>query len=229
MLKEIAEKRLAAIKEYTDLGSGFKIAMRDLEIRGAGNLLGAKQHGHMAAVGYDLYCKMLNEAVKEAKGIETFESYETSIDVDIDAYIPVNYVPNETQKLDLYKRIAGIENKEEKEEMLEELIDRFGDPPKSVENLLTLAEYKSIAHKYYFTEVAQKGEEVRFTLFERAKVNPAKIPEFVAQYGGKMKFYPDKKMPCFVYLLKMNSRQKETAMEVIEKVLSDAKMLCMKD
>ncbi len=226
MLKEIAEKRLAAIKEYTDLGSGFKIAMRDLEIRGAGNLLGAKQHGHMAAVGYDLYCKMLNEAVKEAKGIETFEHYETSVDVDIDAYIPENYVPNETQKLDLYKRIAGIENKEEKEEMLEELIDRFGDPPKSVENLLMLAEYKSTAHKYYFTEVAQKGEEVRFTLFERAKVNPAKIPEFVAQYGGKMKFYADKKLPCFVYLLKMNSRQKETAMEVIEKVLLNAKMLC---
>ncbi len=226
MLKEIAEKRLAAIKEYTDLGSGFKIAMRDLEIRGAGNLLGAKQHGHMAAVGYDLYCKMLNEAVKEAKGIKTFEHYETSIDVDIDAYIPENYVPNETQKLDLYKRIAGIENKEEKEEMLEELIDRFGDPPKSVENLLMLAEYKSTAHKYYFTEVAQKGEEVRFTLFERAKVNPAKIPEFVAQYGGKMKFYADKKLPCFVYLLKMNSRQKETAMEVIEKVLLNAKMLC---
>ncbi len=225
MLKEIAEKRLAAIKEYTELGSGFKIAMRDLEIRGAGNLLGAKQHGHMAAVGYDLYCKMLNEAVKEAKGIETFEHYETTIDVDIDAYIPANYVPNETQKLDLYKRIAGIENEEEKEEMLEELIDRFGDPPKSVENLLLLAEYKAKAHKYYFTEVAQKGDEVRFTLFERAKLDPAKIPEFVAQYGGKMKFYADKKMPCFVYLLKMNSKQKETAMEVIEKVLSDAKKL----
>lgn len=227
MLKETAEKRLAAIKEYTELGSGFKIAMRDLEIRGAGNLLGARQHGHMAAVGYDLYCKMLNMAVKEAKGIETFESYETSVDVDIDAYIPADYVPNETQKLDLYKRIAGIENAEEKEEMLEEMIDRFGDLPKSVENLLTLAECKAKAHKCYFTEVAQKGDEVRFTLFERAKVDPVKIPEFVARYGGKMKFYADKKAPCFVYSLKMNSRQKETAVEVIEQILSDAEAICI--
>ena len=139
MLKEIAEKRLAAIKEYTELGSGFKIAMRDLEIRGAGNLLGAEQHGHMEAVGYDLYCKMLNEAVKEAKGMDVAESFDTSIDIDIDAYIPMGYIPNEMQKLDIYKRIAGIETADESEEMLEELIDRFGDPPKSVENLLYIA------------------------------------------------------------------------------------------
>ena len=225
MLKETAEKRLAAIKEYTELGSGFKIAMRDLEIRGAGNLLGDAQHGHMEAVGYDLYCKMLNEAVKWAKGIKTEENFETAIDVDIDAYIPASYIPNEIQKLDLYKRIAGIENEEEKEEILEEIIDRFGSPPKSVENLLMLAEYKSKAHKCYFTEVSQKGDEVRFTLFERAKVNPAKIPEFVARYEGKMKFYADKQMPCFVYYLKMNSRQKESAAEIISKVLSDAALI----
>ena len=145
MLKEIAEKRLAAIKEYTELGSGFKIAMRDLEIRGAGNLLGAEQHGHMEAVGYDLYCKMLNEAVKEAKGMDVAESFDTSIDIDIDAYIPMGYIPNEMQKLDIYKRIAGIETADESEEMLEELIDRFGDPPKSVENLLYIARVKSEA------------------------------------------------------------------------------------
>ena len=117
MLKEVAEKRLAAIREYTDLGSGFKIAMRDLEIRGAGNLLGAEQHGHMEAVGYDLYCKMLNEAVKEAKGLKTEESYDTTIDIDLDAYIPMGYIPNEMQKLDIYKRIADIETEEETEEM----------------------------------------------------------------------------------------------------------------
>ena len=106
MLKETAEKRLAAIREYTDLGSGFKIAMRDLELRGAGNLLGAQQHGHMNAVGYDLYCKMLNEAVKEAKGIHTMEDFETSVDLNVDAYIPDSYISNEFQKLDIYKRIA---------------------------------------------------------------------------------------------------------------------------
>ena len=164
MLKEIAEKRLAAIKEYTELGSGFKIAMRDLEIRGAGSLLGERQHGHMEAVGYDLYCKMLNEAVKEAKGIAVEESFDTSIDIVIDAYIPMGYIPNELQKLDIYKRIADIETQEETEEMTEELIDRFGDPPKSVENLLYIAKIKSMAHRLYFTEVAQKGERVRFSL-----------------------------------------------------------------
>ena len=122
MLKEVAEKRLHAIREFTNLGSGFKIAMRDLEIRGAGNLLGAEQHGHMEAVGYDLYCKMLNEAVKEAKGIKQQEEFETTIDLDMDAFIPPRYIPNEYQKLDIYKRIAGIENQEEYEDMLLSLI-----------------------------------------------------------------------------------------------------------
>ena len=108
MLREVAEKRLSAIREFTDLGSGFKIAMRDLELRGAGNLLGAQQHGHMNAVGYDLYCKMLSEAVKEAKGIHTMEDFETTIDLNMDAFIPDTYISNEFQKLDIYKRIAGI-------------------------------------------------------------------------------------------------------------------------
>lgn len=208
MLKEIAEKRLAAIKEYTELGSGFKIAMRDLEIRGAGNLLGAEQHGHMEAVGYDLYCKMLNEAVKEAKGISLEENFDTSIDIDIDAYIPMGYIPNEFQKLDIYKRIADIETEEETEEMLEELIDRFGDPPKSVENLLYIAKIKSKAHSVYFTEVAQKGEALRFTLYEKAKINVAKIPELVAAVGPELKFTMDAKAPYFSYLIKQNARGK---------------------
>ena len=116
MLKEVAEKRLAAIREYSDLGSGFKIAMRDLEIRGAGNLLGAEQSGHMEAVGYDLYCKMLHEAVKEARGEAPAEQFETSVDIRTDAFIPSTYIANESQKLDMYKRIAGIETDEEAEE-----------------------------------------------------------------------------------------------------------------
>ena len=158
MLKEVAEKRLAAIKEYSDLGSGFKIAMRDLEIRGAGNLLGAEQSGHMEAVGYDLYCKMLNEAVKEAKGIITEERFDTSVDIKTDAFIPVTYISNEFQKLDMYKRIAGIETQEESDEMLEELIDRFGEPPKSVQNLLTIARLKAMANHVYVEEVKQQGK-----------------------------------------------------------------------
>ena len=110
----------------------------------------------MEAVGYDLYCKMLNEAVKEAKGMDVAESFDTSIDIDIDAYIPMGYIPNEMQKLDIYKRIAGIETADESEEMLEELIDRFGDPPKSVENLLYIARVKSMAHHLYFTVLHRK-------------------------------------------------------------------------
>ena len=119
MLKEVAEKRLAAIREFTDLGSGFKIAMRDLEIRGAGNLLGESQSGHMAAVGYDLYCKMLNEAVSQLKGEKEEADYTTTIDLDIDAFIPESYIKNEYQKLDIYKRIATIETEEEMDDTTE--------------------------------------------------------------------------------------------------------------
>ena len=223
MLKEVAEKRLAAIKEYTELGSGFKIAMRDLEIRGAGSLLGERQHGHMEAVGYDLYCKMLNEAVKEAKGIAVEESFDTSIDIVIDAYIPMGYIPNELQKLDIYKRIADIETQEETEEMTEELIDRFGDPPKSVENLLYIAKIKSMAHRLSFKEVAQKGESVRFTLYEKARIDVAKIPELVAAYGQKVTFTADPKNPYFTYHLKKNSRDKNVDIKsVVEQFLADA-------
>lgn len=226
MLKEIAEKRLAAIKEYTELGSGFKIAMRDLEIRGAGNLLGAEQHGHMEAVGYDLYCKMLNEAVKEAKGIDVEESFDTTIEIDIDAYIPMGYIPNEFQKLDAYKRIADIDSEEEADEMLEELIDRFGDLPKSVENLLFIAKIKTMAHACYFTEIAQKADVLRMTLHEKAKINPAKIPEFVALFDNRMKFSADKKAPSFSYALKLNSREKKKEIQtVLEDILKKAVIL----
>ena len=226
MLKEVAEKRLAAIREYTELGSGFKVAMRDLEIRGAGNLLGAKQHGHMEAVGYDLYCKMLNEAVKAAKGIEVAEQFDTSIDIDIDAFIPMEYIPNEFQKLDIYKRIAGIETEEETEEMLEELIDRFGDPPKSVENLLYIAKIKSMAHEVYFTEVSQKGDTLRFLLYEKARIDVARIPDLVTSYGQSVTFTADAKAPAFTYFLRKNSREKgRDAREVLEGFLKAARVL----
>lgn len=188
MLKEIAEKRLHAIREFTDLGSGFKIAMRDLEIRGAGNLLGEEQHGHMEAVGYDLYCKMLNESVKELKGeAEPEEEYGTSIDLDIDAFISEKYIRSESQKLDIYKRVAGIESEEEYDDMMEELMDRFGEPPKSVQNLLAIANLKAMAHKAYITEISQKGDSIRFTMFERAKADPAKIEHLVEKYKNNNK------------------------------------------
>ena len=188
MLKETAEKRLSAIREYTDLGSGFKIAMRDLELRGAGNLLGAEQHGHMNAVGYDLYCKMLSEAVKEAKGIHTMEDFETTIDLNMDAFIPDTYISNEYQKLDIYKRTAGIETTQDYDDMLEELLDRFGEPPKAVLNLLTIARLKALAHRSYVTEIKQTGKDMKITLYERAKLNPAGFPELMQKYRRGLQF-----------------------------------------
>ena len=199
MLKEVAEKRLSAIREFTELGSGFKIAMRDLEIRGAGNLLGEAQHGHMAAVGYDLYCKMLNESVRELKGERQIqEKYETVMDLDIDAYIPDKYIRNEYQKLDIYKRIAMIETREEQDDMLEELLDRFGEPPKAVQNLLSIAELKAEAHRAFITEVTQKGDFIKLVMYEKTQADPKKIEWMIQKYQGKMKFVIDVN-PYFLY------------------------------
>jgi len=182
LLKEVAEKRLAAIKEFTELGSGFKIAMRDLEIRGAGNLLGQKQHGHMEAVGYDLYCKMLDEAVKSLKGIVTTDDFSTTVDLDVDAFIPESYIVNEIQKLDIYKRIAGIESKGEYDDMREELIDRFGNIPTSVENLLRVALIRIEAGPLYITEIKGKSNEIIFYLKPDARIKAEKIPHFLQKY-----------------------------------------------
>ncbi len=222
MLKEVAEKRLSAIKEFTELGSGFKIAMRDLEIRGAGNLLGAQQHGHMEAVGYDLYCKMLNEAVKALKGEGPAEQFDTTIELNVDAYIPPAYIPNEFQKLDIYKRIAVIETQEEREEMLEELIDRFGEPPKSVENLLAIALLKAKAKTCFYTEIKEYTEKIKFTFYFQANINPAKIGDITERYQGALKFVRDAKAPYFEYAKGHNTRQKSgNTLELVRGVLSD--------
>ncbi|MCI7812831.1 MAG: transcription-repair coupling factor [Lachnospiraceae bacterium] len=220
VLREVAEKRLAAIREFSDLGSGFKIAMRDLEIRGTGNLLGVEQHGHMEAVGYDLYCKMLNEAVREFKGeAQPGETYETSIDIDIDAYIPDRYIKNEYQKLDLYKRIAGIESEEEYDDMMEELLDRFGEPPKPVQNLLMAAQLKAKAHRAYITEIVQKGDTIRFTLFEHAKLDAMKIDALVKGSKGRIKFVIDTN-PYFLYQKPAkNGKEKEDILRLTEEMI----------
>jgi len=188
MLKEVAEKRLEAIREFTDLGSGFKIAMRDLEIRGAGNLLGMRQHGHMEAVGYDLYCKMLNEAVQTLKGVTVAADFATVIDLDVDAYIPDTYIVNEVQKLDIYKRIAGIESSKERDDMKDELLDRFGEIPKPVDNLLRIALIRVSAHGLYMTEVKGKNERIAFTFRPDAAIDPEGVPKLLRLYGQKLSF-----------------------------------------
>ena len=224
MLKEVAEKRLSAIREYTELGSGFKIAMRDLEIRGAGNLLGAQQHGHMEAVGYDLYCKMLNEAVKTLKGEAAPQQFDTTLELEVDAFIPPSYIPNEFQKLDIYKRIAVVENQEEGEEMLEELIDRFGDPPKSVENLLAIAQLKAKAHSCYYTEIKEIGDKIKFTFYEQARINPGNIVLMAKQYGGALQFVRDAEAPYFEFARDRSSREKSMGvLGQVARILEDTK------
>lgn len=226
LLREVAEKRLAAIREFTELGSGFKIALRDLEIRGAGNLLGAEQHGHMEAVGYDLYCKMLNEAVKHLKGELDEEPYTTTVDLNVDAFIPSSYIPNEYQKLDIYKRIASIENEEEMEDMTEELIDRFGDIPKKVQQLLHIALLKALAHRVYVISVEQKGESIRFIMYEKAKVCVERIPQILEEYHGDLTFTVDSN-PYFTFCKKGKSKKdkEENVTEVVKNVLNSINKL----
>lgn len=227
MLKEIAEKRLQAIREFTELGSGFKIAMRDLEIRGAGNILGAEQHGHMEAVGYDLYCKMLNEAVQVMKGVDIPDDFETTVELDADAYIPPTYIKNEYQKLDIYKRIAGIETQDEYEDMQDELMDRFGEMPKSVVNLLSVALMKSLAHKSYITEVSADRKQIKLIMYRFAKVDVNKIPEFIGKYGNKLKFTVETN-PYFQYTPSVNEwKDAEDLIEFVKKLLGDIQMLML--
>ena len=227
LLTEVAEKRLEAIREFTDLGSGYKIAMRDLEIRGAGNLLGKSQHGHMEAVGYELYCKMLNEAVSRMKGIGIPESFSTVVNLDADAFIPQEYIFNEEQKLDMYKRIAAAETKEAMDEIRDELIDRYGAVPPSAENLLRISLIRAAAHNLYMTEVRSRDSQIIFTFKPDAKVDPTKIPDLMLKYGKALNFTPYGK-PSFTY-----SYEKETLVEkdeaqvldLTEKLLEDMKIL----
>ena len=191
MLKEVAEKRLAAIREFTDLGSGFRIAMRDLEIRGAGSVLGRAQHGHMTAVGYDLYCKMLDTAVKHAKGLPVPEEKNTFVNLSADAFIPDSYIMNEAQKLDIYKKIAAVASLEDCDDIRDELRDRFGEKiPASAENLLRIALIRSIAGKLDMAEIVGGDGSIRVTMNKDAAVQVAGIPRFLAKYQGRLQFSP---------------------------------------
>ena len=187
VISEVAQRRLNAIRDFTDLGAGYKISLRDLEIRGAGNLLGAEQHGQIASVGYDLYCKMLNEAIRAMKGdTEVRELFETQIDAELDAFIPVTYIRNEIQKLDMYKRIASVESKEEMEELQDEMIDRYGDLPESVNLLLHVAYTKSLAHKAYVERLTIRDGFLVMQMFPRAQLRVEELPALLKGYGGRL-------------------------------------------
>lgn len=219
LLKETAEKRLKAIREFTDLGSGFKIAMRDLEIRGAGNLLGAEQSGQMEAIGYDLYCKMLNDAVMKQKGeVQDENDFETTIDLNVDAYLPSNYVKNEVLKLELYKRIASLSDEEEYDDMMDELIDRYGNIPTAVMNLLQVALLKAEAHRAYITQLEQKGDQVFLYMYPQARIDIDKIDPLLKSRRNELKFKPGENP---VFLVNISRIAKKDLLIYLKNIISE--------
>ncbi len=169
ILTEVAEKRLKALKDFTELGSGFKIAMRDLEIRGAGNMMGSAQHGHMAVIGYDLYCRMLEDTIKIIKGEIDKEPIETTVDIKVDAYIPGTYIEDEIQKIEIYKKIAAIDGLEDYMDIKSELEDRYSEVPEAVYNLMDIAYIKSKAKLLSIEEIKETPKEVRFIFADGVK------------------------------------------------------------
>ncbi|MCC5911233.1 MAG: transcription-repair coupling factor [Clostridiaceae bacterium] len=189
ILSEVAEKRLKAIKEFTEFGSGFKIAMRDLEIRGAGNLLGSEQHGHMASIGYDLYVKLLEEAVAELKG-EKVEKYEdTMMELNVDAYISEKYISNQSHKIEIYKKIASIRNQEDLYAIEDEIEDRFGDIPMSVRNLLMISYMKALAKNLKVQSISQKGKVIRIQFKDANTLRPEYLADVMQQYKWKVNIH----------------------------------------
>ncbi len=186
ILSDVAQKRLGAIREFTEFGSGFKVAMRDLEIRGAGNLLGAQQHGHMDAVGYDMYCRILKESVDELCGNEQEEEINTQLDLQVDAYIPESYIKDHNQRIDVYKEIAAIGNDEDASEVIDELCDRFGDPPRTVKCLIEVAKIKAMAKELGITMLSQKHGKLSL-VFDDKKFDPETAVKLVAKMPLKVK------------------------------------------
>ena len=223
-LTEESEKRLKAIREFTELGSGIRIALRDLEIRGAGNVLGAEQHGHMEAVGYELYTKLLRHAVLLEKGEkQEEEDFETQLDVDLDAFIPESYMENEEQKLEAYKKIALLSSEEEKMDLEDELTDRYGDLPYQVENLFQVASLRNLLHKVGVTECKIKRGEIHFLFFPKAKINTAAIPALISESQGEIRFV-NGEIPKLLYK-KKNLRDLPKIQESMEKAKEIAEAL----
>ena len=188
VLSEVAEKRLKAIKDFTELGSGFKIALKDLEIRGAGNIMGSAQHGHMAAVGYDLYCRMLEDTVKLITGEIKEEPVETSVDIKVDAYIPSEYIEDESQKIEIYKKIASITNEEDVLDIRDELIDRYKDIPLAVQNLISISYIRSIAKELYVEDISDTGKEIRLTFKDKSKITEKMVKAVISKYSREITF-----------------------------------------
>ncbi|WP_288160825.1 TRCF domain-containing protein, partial [Streptococcus pneumoniae] len=218
VLSEVAEKRLQAIKEFTELGSGFKIAMRDLTIRGAGNLLGAQQHGFIDSVGFDLYSQMLKEAIEERRGDTTAQDkFEPEIDLQIDAYIPDTYISDGKQKIEMYKQFRAIGSIEERKELQDEMIDRFGEYPQEVADLFTIATMKVYAVQERVELIKMEKGIVRLTLEEQAssEIDGQKLFALSSKYGR----YIGLGMECSKLIFSVNTICKKTE-EWLEIVLN---------
>ena len=206
ILTEVAEKRLKALKDFTELGSGFKIAMRDLEIRGAGNMMGSSQHGHMATIGYDLYCRMLEDTIKLIKGDIDKEPIETTVDLKVDAYIPSNYIEDEMQKISIYKKIAALETMEEYMDIKEELEDRYSEIPQPVYNLMDIAYIKSKAKMLFIEEIKETPKEIIFKFAKDDESYKNVFKEILMKYKDSvlLKFGEE---PSFVFIDKEKNRE----------------------
>lgn len=205
LLSEVADKRLKAMKEFTEFGSGFKIAMRDLEIRGAGSMLGEIQHGHMEQVGYDTYCQLLNEVIQEMKGIELQEEVDIQIDLNVSSYIPDSYISSSGQKIEIYQNIALCRTEEEIKDVMDEMIDRYGDMPKELENLTQIARIKNIARQAFVTKIAQKASGI-VIWFDSMRFNMERLDILIKKYKEKLKFSPGKE-PYLTYKIKPESER----------------------
>ena len=213
VLTEIAAKRLSAIREYAEFGSGFKIAMRDLEIRGAGNLLGPEQSGFLMSVGYDLYLKLLEEAVLDEKGEAPARLPECTVDLTVAASIPDRYVPSPEQRMDLYRRIARVRTAEDADDVTDELIDRFGDPPRQVNNLISVALLRGQGAACAIKDISQKASGLVFTL---EKVHLEAIAALAGQYPGRLLFSPGD-VPTFTLKLRKAEDPLRMASQAVER------------
>jgi len=217
ILTEVAEKRLQAIKEFTELGAGFKIAMRDLEIRGAGNLLGAEQSGHMLNVGFEMYCRLLEEAVNELKDLPVKpRMVEPSIDLSIEAYITDRYISDGMQKIEVYQRIAHAHTEQEIDELYDELVDRFGDLPEAVHNLLAVARVKNLARDLGIQSVQQTKDRVSLSFTAQSEVDPLKVVAMVKEYRGRVMLAPGETP---IMTLKVSGFSEEKILALIQDVL----------
>ena len=214
ILTEIASKRLTAIKEYVEFGSGFKIAMRDLEIRGAGNLLGPEQSGYMMSVGYDMYLQLLEDAVLEEQGGKKPVVTECAADLTVNANIPERYVPSAEQRMDLYRRIAAIRSQEDAADLIDEMIDRYGDPPKSVHTLLDVALLRAAAAKAGISDIAQRGDKLRFLIADFAVEAIAKVCA-MPKYRQRLSLAAGEK-PAMTLTLRPKEPVLETALTLVE-------------